>query len=110
MILADGNILRGVGVNILDEELEELYSSPNIKIERIVPTGHASPPDFWYDQSWAEWVIVLQGSAGLLFEAEDKPRVLSRGDYIHIPAHTRHRVAWTNADEPTVWLAVHYRG
>ena len=34
-----------------------------IRIERIVSRGHTSPPDFWYDQPQAEWVIVLAGSA-----------------------------------------------
>jgi len=110
MMSADGNIYTGVGDNLADEEVRGLISAPNIKIERIVSTGHASPPDFWYDQARAEWVIVLQGSAGLLFEGEDKPRLLVRGDYVHIPAHTRHRVEWTNPDEPTVWLAVLWRG
>ena len=33
---------------------------------------------------------------------------LKPGDYVHIPAHARHRVAWTDAAQPTVWLAVHY--
>jgi cupin 2 domain-containing protein len=54
-------------------------------------------------------VIVLSGSAGLLVEGEAAPRHLRRGDYVHLPAHTRHRVEWTDAGEPTVWLAVHHR-
>jgi hypothetical protein len=41
-----------------------------------------SPPGFWYDQFWAEWVIVLAGSAGLCFEGEAEARVL----YVLIPA------------------------
>ena len=32
------------------------------------------------------------------------------GDHVHIPAHTRHRVEWTDGREPTVWLAIHYAG
>jgi cupin 2 domain-containing protein len=34
---------------------------------------------------------------------------LSPGDHVIIPAHVRHRVEWTDAEHPTVWLAVHYR-
>jgi len=34
---------------------------------------------------------------------------LSHGDRLAIPAHVRHRVEWTDATEPTVWLAVHYK-
>ena len=89
--------------------LPEPLSAANARIERIVSHAHASPDGFWYDQEWAEWVIVLKGSAGLQVEGEDAPRVLSSGDYVHLPAHTRHRVVWTAPGEPTVWLALHYR-
>jgi cupin 2 domain-containing protein len=40
---------------------------------------------------------------------EDIEVKLSPGDYLHIPAHQQHRVEWTSPDEPTVWLAVHFR-
>ena len=91
------------------EQLTMLLTATNMHLERIVSQAHASPEGFWYDQEWAEWVIVLKGSAGLYFEGESAPRVLKAGDYLEIPAHVRHRVAWTNATEPTVWLALHYR-
>src|SRR3979411_679094 len=84
-------------------------AAPHLRLERIVSHAQASPEGFWYDQEWAEWVIVLKGSAGLHFEGESAPRVLSAGDYLDIPAHTRHRVAWTDATEPTVWLALHHQ-
>ncbi len=90
------------------EEFTALLSTPNVKIERIVSHGQASPPGFWYDQDWAEWVVVLAGSAGLLLDGEEAPRTLAPGDHVHIPAHRRHRVEWTDARAPTVWLAVHY--
>jgi cupin 2 domain-containing protein len=79
-----------------------------VRIERIVSTGQASPPGFWYDQPWTEWVLLLAGAAGLLFEDEPTPRPLKAGDYLLIPAGQRHRVEWTDATQPTVWLAVHY--
>ena len=34
----------------------------------------------------------------------------SAGLYLNIPAHVRHRVAWTDPNQKTVWLAIHYRG
>jgi len=34
---------------------------------------------------------------------------LQRGSYLYIPAHVRHRVAWTHPTEKTIWLAIHYR-
>ena len=51
---------------------------------------------------------MLAGSAGLLLEGEDRPRVLEPGDHLLIPAGARHRVEWTDPGRPTVWLAVHY--
>ena len=45
----------------------------------------------------------------LRFADEDEPRHLGPGDWVDIPAHCRHRVEWTDPDQPTVWLAVHSR-
>jgi cupin 2 domain-containing protein len=103
------NIFALVPTAALNEQLTALLTATNVRLERIVSHAHASPEGFWYDQEWAEWVIVLKGSAGLHFEGESAPRALSHGDYIDIPAHARHRVAWTDATEPTVWRALHYR-
>lgn len=90
------------------ETFEALLTQPNLHIERIVSTGQASPPDFWYCQTQGEWVIVLQGSAGLQLEGEAQERHLQVGDFVEIPAGCRHRVNWTDSRGPTVWLAVHY--
>jgi cupin 2 domain-containing protein len=92
------------------ETIEELFGGPDLSIERIVSLAHASPPGFWYDQDWPEWVVVLQGSARLLFDGERAPRLLARGDFVHIPAHLRHRVEGTAPGEPTIWLAIRHRG
>jgi cupin 2 domain-containing protein len=108
MLTAAGNIFEHVLRDAADEEFTELVAAEGVRIERIVSTGQASPPGFWYDQEWSEWVLVLSGSAGLLFEGEPTPRELKRGDYLLIPAGRRHRVEWTDATEPTIWLAVHY--
>lgn len=81
----------------------------SLRIERIVSTGQASPPGFWYDQEEHEWVLLLAGRAGLRFEDEDEERELVPGDPVLIPAHARHRVEWTADDEPTIWLAIFYR-
>jgi cupin 2 domain-containing protein len=108
MMAATGNIFEHVLSDAVDEELMELLALDGVRIERIVSTGQASPPGFWYDQAWSEWVLVVSGSAGLLFEDEPTPRALTRGDYLLIPAGKRHRVEWTDATEPTIWLAVHF--
>ena len=55
-----------------------------------------------------ECVVLLSGSAGLLFEDKAELCVMHPGDYVHIPAHRRHRVEWTDPEQKTVWLALHY--
>ena len=92
-----------------DEDVTTLLGARGARLVRIVSTGQATPDGQWYDQDDNEWVVVLRGGAGLRVEGEDDVRVLSAGDYVDIPAHIRHRVEWTDADEPTVWLALHYR-
>jgi cupin 2 domain-containing protein len=44
----------------------------------------------------------------LRFELEEAAKTLSIGDYVHIPAHTRHRVEWTDPSVATIWLAIHH--
>lgn len=107
-MMAGGNLFADIPTRLGQEQIVDLLSAPNIVIKRIVSTGQNSPPGFWYDQEWAEWVILLAGSARLSF-AEAPPREMKAGDYIHIPAHARHRVEWTDDTQPTTWLAVHYR-
>lgn len=89
-----------------EEWTEILVRSQRTRIERIVSTGQTSPAGFWYDQEEDEWVAVLSGEAVLEFEADAKKVTLGKGDHVLIPAHCRHRVAWTSPGEPTVWLAV----
>ena len=103
------NLLADIPSALPQEQIDQLVASPAVRIERTVSRGHASPDGFWYDQDWHEWVSVLAGSAGVLFEGEAAPRTLRAGDHLVIPAHRRHRVAWTDADRDTIWLAVHYR-
>lgn len=80
-----------------------------MRIERIVSTGQATPPGEWLDQADDEWVALLAGRAGLRVEGEAETRVLAPGDWVLLRARQRHRVEWTDAVEPTVWLAVHAR-
>jgi len=104
-----GNLFANVPQRLSEEQIVELLSTANLRIERIVSTGHATAPETWYGQDRAEWVLVLAGSAGLVFEGETEPIRLDPGSYVHIAAHTRHRVAWTDESAPTIWLAIHYQ-
>lgn len=91
-----------------DEQFTTLLQRPGLRIERIVSTGQASPPDFWYDQAEGEWVLLLEGEAGLRFADELEARHLHAGDHLDIAPHRRHRVEWTATGRTTVWLAVFY--
>jgi len=88
--------------------METLAGSKTVRIERILSRGHRSPEGFWYNQEQNEWVLLLKGRTGLSFEGQSGAVELAPGDYLNIPAHARHRVAWTAEDEETIWLAVHY--
>ncbi len=77
-----------------------------LRIERILSAGQTSPPGFWYDQQQDEWVALLQGRAGLSFD-DGRSVTLEKGDWLFLPAHTRHRLDWTSREPPCIWLAVH---
>jgi cupin 2 domain-containing protein len=102
------NLFEDLPARTEQETLTDLLTRPGVRIERIVSTGQASPPGFWYDQAHGEWVAVLAGEARVRFEDERTARTLRAGDFVDIAAHRRHRVEWTRTGEPTVWLAVHY--
>ena len=103
-----GNLYDIAAVDPESEQFSELIAGSNVKIERIVSNGQASPPGFWYDQDVAEWVLILAGSAGLSFEGETEVKVLTPGDHLLIPARQKHRVEWTDQSAATIWLAVYF--
>lgn len=102
-----GNLFADLPSKLTEERFEALLEQRGLTLERIVSTGQATPPGEWYDQPRDEWVVLLKGAAGLLFEGEPAERKLKPGDYLFIPAHARHRVEWTSPSETTVWLALH---
>ncbi|OGW55670.1 MAG: hypothetical protein A2Z46_01600 [Nitrospirae bacterium RBG_19FT_COMBO_55_12] len=91
-----------------EEISETLIRTGCLRLERILSTGQSTPPGQWFDQDADEWVVLLSGSAALLFEGTGEVRVMRPGDYLLIPAHTRHRVEWTETGRETVWLAAHF--
>jgi cupin 2 domain-containing protein len=88
------------------EIFADLLAEGGVRVERIVSRGAASPPGFWYDQGWAEFVLLVAGEAVLGF-ADGTERRLAPGDWAVLPAGCRHRLAWTDPARETVWLAVH---
>ncbi|KDB08891.1 Cupin 2 conserved barrel domain protein [Burkholderia sp. lig30] len=107
MQLQTGNLFSFEGTRGVDERIDMLVTGRHVNVERIVSMGHASPEGFWYDDSRAEWVVLLSGAAALEFEEDSMLHDMSPGDYVLIEPHCRHRVAWTHAEEPTVWLAIY---
>ncbi|PKF50390.1 cupin domain-containing protein [Enterovibrio nigricans] len=102
-----GNLFNSLP-NAQDSEVfDDLIKHPLVRIERILSHGQRSPDDGWYDQDEHEWVSVLQGEAELTFENGEIVK-LHVGDYINIPANTKHKVSWTKPNTDTVWLAVFY--
>lgn len=104
---AGGDLFADLPDAAPDEQFDSLLKRPGVRILRIVSNGQATPDGEWYDQAGDEWVVVLCGRAGVLIEGESAPCELGPGQYLFLPAHCRHRIVWTSADEPTVWLAVH---
>jgi len=102
------NIFKNIPKQLPNEVFEDIISKDGLKIERIISKGHTTPKSQWYNQDFNEWVIVLDGEAILSFE-DSKDVKLSAGDYINIPANTKHRVAWTTPNKETIWLAVNYK-
>jgi cupin 2 domain-containing protein len=102
------NIHADLPTALTGEQFETLIRSDYVHIERIVSHGQATPEGEWLEQELDEWVLLLSGSAGILFEGETAPRSLTRGDHLLIPARCRHRVEWTAPDCDSIWLAVHF--
>ena len=101
------NIFKNIPVKLDEESFEDILNTDTFNIQRIISKGHTSPKTGWYDQDDNEWVIVLKGGAVLSYGNGDEVH-LESGDYINIPAHTKHKVSWSDPNIETIWIAVHY--
>lgn len=104
------NLFNDIPPTLKEELFQTLAESGSIRIERIVSDGHATPQGEWYDQEWAEWVLLVSGGATLLFDDGSAPLILKPGDHVMIPANCLHRVERTDTAQKTVWVAVHFGG
>jgi len=102
------NLFANLPQSLPEEVFQEILHGDGFRLERIISFGQATPAGQWYDQEQHEWVVLLSGAASLRFEGEEDLHVLHAGDFVNIPAHTRHRVEWTDEKLPSVWLALHY--
>lgn len=103
------NIFTNIPDQLPEEWVDSILQKDHLRLERIVSKGHVTALGQWYDQSWDEWVLLIQGEATLLFEKGMKRLSMRTGDHIMIPARTKHRVEWTHPEIETIWLAVYYR-
>ena len=101
-----GRIGEGPAAPPGGEAFTELLAAGGARVVRIASRGHSDPPGQRYDQAEDEFVLLLAGAARLGF-ADGGERGLAPGDWAVIPAHCRHRVAWTDPARETLWLAVH---
>lgn len=102
------NVFDSIPSDLRSEWVERLAWKKGVRIERIISRGHASPEGFWYDQAETEWVLLVRGSARIVFEEGDTVVEMHAGDHLVIPSRARHRIDWTSPDEDTIWLAVFY--
>ncbi len=98
----NNNLFAEIPAKLSDEIFTTILEASNVRIERIVSNGNSSPEGFWYDQDQHEWVILLTGFARLSFEGDGKEFEMKPGDFVNIPAHKKHRVAWTTPEELTI--------
>lgn len=101
------NIFSNIPADIPNELFEDIIKTENLRVERIVSRGQASPDIGWYNQEENEWVIVLSGY-GVIEYSDGAKVTLKQGDYVNIKAHEKHRVVETSFDEVTIWLAISY--
>jgi cupin 2 domain-containing protein len=92
-MVAPANIFANIPAALADEQFTALWSTDTIRVERIISHGQASPPGFWFDQKHAEWVLVLQGAALLVFEGTSI-RSRSSAATIFISRHM-HDTGWS---------------
>lgn len=94
---------------LLDNEVfEVIFKKENVLIERIISSGQATPEGIWLEEDKDEWVLLLQGNSGIKFD-NGKILEMEKGDYILIPANTKHKVIYTSTDPHCIWLAIHIK-
>lgn len=104
------NLFQAIPTYLADELIQTLCGNQQVRVERIVSRGHCSPEGFWYEQKQNEFVLLVQGEALLELQDPAERICLRQGDWLTIPAHRRHRVAWTSPEQDSIWLAVFFEG
>ncbi len=104
MIEVNNIFTTPVRLNTKKEIFKEILKTDNVLVEKIISSGQYTPKGKWINQSFDEWVVLLQGVAVIAFEKQIV--TLRAGDYIFIPAEMKHRIEETSKKPPCVWLAI----
>ncbi|MCX6157127.1 MAG: cupin domain-containing protein [Ignavibacteriae bacterium] len=104
------NFFNSINLKSNKEKFTELIKGRSFTAEKIVSNGFKSPDNKWMSEVNDEWVMLLKGSAKLEFEFEVGDVInLKAGDYLLIPAKTKHRVIYTSKKPFCYWLAIHFK-
>ena len=90
------------------EITENILSGKSLILERIVSKGYRTPENKWLKSRNDEWVILLKGKAGIMFE-NGVELELREGDFVSIPGNTKHKVTYTSKKPECIWLALYYK-
>lgn len=90
------------------EQFTELIKGGSFTLEKIVSNGFKSPENTWMFEVKDEWVILLKGRAKLEFKSGDVIDLIA-GDYLFIPAKSKHRLVYTSKKPNCYWLAIHIK-
>lgn len=99
-----GNLYEDALPPAKGERFDTLLSHQGLVIERIVSTSKIEAQEYVQEQD--EWVVLLTGDAQLDVAGRSVP--LRAGDYLFLPALTRHTVL--RVSDGAMWLAVHLHG
>lgn len=102
------NYYTGFVPDPLLENFSNLLVKSNFKLEKIVSKGYKTPKSKWLKEDIDEFVMLLKGKAELLFE-NGQTVVLMEGDYLTIPANTKHKVIKTSVRPLCYWLTIHFK-
>jgi len=133
-----GNLYEKIPKKLSKELFNTIVLKNNCKIERIISMGHKTPKGKWYNQNKNEFVMILKGSAELLFFPDKKYPNDTKQEILHNDTkqeilhndtkqeilHKGHKIKMKTGDyinipahlkhrvdktsKKTIWLAVFY--
>ena len=70
---------------------------------------HSKAHELHHYEEDEEGNLKRTGSSHSYRDEDGSVKRLDTGDHVNIPAHTKHRVSWTDPEQETIWLAVFYQ-